>query len=210
MPGKFDEQVMALAGVAQVARLVEQISKTGDYPPEFLTPIINSLFVFDPKSTADVYGGVTHLKLGLQNLANMLASRETAEGQDMVRYLFSILHLERKFAADAGMTAVVRSRLEHTQFKSDYFAKHVHEVCHSLSGIYQDTLSTFKFRIKVTGSMQQLQNETNADVIRALLLAGIRSAFLWRQLGGARWKLALQRKKMLRSAQNLSRELGVV
>ena len=67
-----------------------------------------------------------------------------------------------------------------------------------------------KFRIKVTGDMRQLQNDTNADIIRALLLSGIRSAFLWRQLGGARWKLVLHRKRMLRIAQNLSRELGLV
>jgi high frequency lysogenization protein len=206
----FEEQVLALAGVAQVARLVDQISKSGDYPPEFLTPSINSLFVFDPESTVEVYGGVPNLKLGLQNLANILASRESADAQDVVRYLFSILHLERKFASDSAMTAVVHSRLEHTRLKSDHFSTHVHEVCHSLSGIYQDTLSTYKFRIKVTGSMQQLQNETNADLIRALLLAGIRSAFLWRQLGGARWKLMLQRKKILHVAQNLSRTLGVV
>jgi high frequency lysogenization protein len=206
----FEEQVMALAGVAQVARLVEQISKTGDYPAEFFNPIINSLFVFDPQSTEEVYGGVSHLKLGLHNLANILASRDSAGDQDTVRYLFGILHLERKFAADTAMAEIVRSRLEHTQFKSDHFSSHVHEVCHSLSGIYQDTLSTFKFRIKVTGSMQQLQNETNADLIRALLLAGIRSAWLWRQLGGARWKLAVQRRKMLRAAQNLSRALDVV
>jgi high frequency lysogenization protein len=210
MHSRFDEQVMALAGVTQVARLVEQISKTGEYPREFLTPMINSLFVFDPKSTDEVYGGVANLKLGLQNLANILVSRDSRDGQDTVRYLFSILHLERKFAANSAMTEVVRSRLEHTQFKSDYFSNHVHEVCHSLSAIYQDTLSTFKFRIKVTGSVQQLQNDTNADLIRALLLAGIRSAFLWRQLGGARWKLALQRKKMLARAQSLSRELAVV
>ena len=201
---------MALAGVAQVARLVEQISKTGEYPTEFLTPTINSLFVFDPQSTEQVYGSVANLKLGLQNLANMLASRESKDGQDTVRYLFSILHLERKFAANTTMVQVVHSRLEHAQIKSDYFSSHVHEVCHSLSAIYQDTLSTFKFRIKVTGSVQQLQNDTNADLIRALLLAGIRSAFLWRQLGGARWKLALQRKKMLTRAQSLSRELAVV
>lgn len=206
----FEEQVLALAGVAQVARLVDQISKSGDYPPEFLTPSINSLFVFDPQSTVEVYGGVPNLKLGLQNLANILASREAADAQDVVRYMFSILHLERKFASDSAMTAVVHSRLEHTRIKSDHFANHVHEVCHSLSGIYQDTLSTYKFRIKVSGSAQQLQNETNADIIRALLLAGIRSAFLWRQLGGARWKLMLQRKKMLHVAQNLSRTLGVV
>ena len=108
------------------------------------------------------------------------------------------------------MAAVVRSRLEHTQFKSEYFASHVQEVCHSLSGIYQDTISTFKYRIKVTGSMQQLQNPANADLIRALLLAGIRSAVLWRQLGGRRWRLLAQRRRLLQVAHDLSRQLGSV
>jgi high frequency lysogenization protein len=108
------------------------------------------------------------------------------------------------------MVDVVRSRLQHTQFKSEYFANHIQEVCHSISGIYQDTISSFKFRIKVTGSVQQLQNADNADLIRALLLAGIRSAWLWRQLGGRRWKLIWQRRKVQATAQRLSRELGSV
>jgi high frequency lysogenization protein len=67
-----------------------------------------------------------------------------------------------------------------------------------------------KFRIKVTGSAQHLQNPQNADIIRALLLSGIRAAFLWRQMGGRRWKLLLQRGKLLTASQNLSRDLGVV
>ena len=206
----IEEQVLALAGVVQVARLVDQISRSGSYPEEFLSPTINSLFEFNPRVTADVYGGVEGVKLGLHNLAALLANREEPESRDMVRYVFSLLHLERKFSANPDMVAVVRSRLEHTQFKSEYFAKHVQEVCHSISGIYEDTISTFKFRIKVTGSMQQLQNPDNAALIRALLLAGIRSAFLWRQLGGRRWKLLLQRRKCLQIAQNLSRQLGSV
>jgi high frequency lysogenization protein len=206
----LEEQVLALAGVAQVARLVDQISRTGSYPTEFLGPVINSLFVFDPGSTAEVYGGTANVKLGLQNLANLLANQDSAESRDMVRYVFSLLYLERKFAANPEMMAVVHSRLEHTQFKADHFSNHMHEVCHSLAAIYQDSLSTFKYRIKVTGSMQQLQDPTNADIIRALLLAGVRSAFLWRQLGGRRWKLLLQRKSLRRIAQNLSRDLEVV
>ncbi len=206
----IEEQALALAGVVQAARLVDQISRTGSYPDEFLQSSINSLFEFDVDSTAAVFGGTAGVKLGLANLVSMLASQDESEGGEMVRYVFSILHLERKFSADRGMLEVVRARLEHTQFKSEYFANHVQEVCHSISGIYQDTISTFKFRIKVTGSMQQLQNPNNADMIRALLLAGIRSAVLWRQLGGRRWKLPLQRKKLLRAAQQLSRELGSV
>jgi len=207
---RFEEQVLALAGVVQVARLVDQISRTGTYPAEFLQASINSLFKFAPEHTRDVYGGVEGVKLGLQNLAAMLASREDPDSRDMIRYVFSMLHLERKFAANPEMLAVVRARLEHTHFKSEYFANHVNEVCSSLSGIYQDTISTFQFRIKVTGSMQQLQNPKNADLIRALLLAGIRSAFLWRQLGGRRWKLVLQRRRLLQTCQNLSRQLGSV
>jgi high frequency lysogenization protein len=206
----LEPQVLALAGVVQVARLVDQISRTGSYPAEFLRPTVNSLFQFDPASTADVYGGVQGVKLGLANLASMLASKDEPETRDMVRYVFGLLHLERKFSANSEMVDVVRSRLEHTHFKSEHFASHVQEVCHSISGIYQDTISTFQFRIKVSGSMTQLQNPANADLIRALLLAGIRSAFLWRQLGGRRWKLLLQRRKLLQLAQSLSRELGSV
>ena len=207
---RLEQQVLALAGVVQAARLVDQISHSGSYPEEFVQASINSLFEFDAATTADVYGGVAGVKLGLANLASMLASREQPEGGEMVRYVFSILHLERRFSASPDMVSVVHSRLRHTRFQSEHFATHVREVCHSISGIYQDTISTFKFRIKVTGSMRQLQNPNNADMIRALLLVGIRSAFLWRQLGGRRWKLALQRRNLLGLAQNLSRKAGSV
>jgi high frequency lysogenization protein len=206
---ELEQQVIALAGVAQSARLVDQISRTGSYPLEFLEPSIHSLFEFEPESVDKVFGGIAGVKLGLHNLSNLLASRE-GENRDMVRYVFGMLYLERKFSADPAMMSVVRSRLEHTSFRAEHFTGHVHDICHSVSGIYQDTLSKQKFRIKVTGSAQHLQNTRNADIIRALLLAGVRSAFLWRQLGGRRWKLLFQRRQLLTLSQSLSRSLGVV
>lgn len=205
-----EQQLIALAGVAQAARLVDQVSKTGSYPVEFLEPSIHSLFEFDPPSVEAVFGGVQGVKLGLHNLCNMLSSQKADENQEVVRYVFGMLYLERKFSADSEMMSVIHSRLEHTSFRAEHFDNHVHDLCHSISGIYQDTLSNMKFRIKVTGASQHLQNPQNADVIRALLLAGIRAAFLWRQLGGRRWKLLLRRKHLLQVAQNLSRSLGVV
>lgn len=207
---KLEEQVIALAGVAQAARLVDQISKTGSYPLEFLQPSINSLFVFSPDSAPDIFGGIPGVKLGLHNLSTLLADKNARENHDLVRYVFGLIYLERKFSANPDMMNVVRSRLEHTSFRAEHFSNNVGELCHSVSGIYQDTLSHQKFRIKVTGSAQHLQNSKNADIIRALLLAGIRAAFLWRQLGGHRWQLLLQRRQLLRASQNLSRGLGVV
>jgi len=139
-----------------------------------------------------------------------LASRQADENSEIVRYVLNMLHLERKFAASTDMMSVVHSRLEHTSFKAEHFSGHVNDVCHSVSGIYQDTLSKLRFRIKVSGSAQHLQDGVNADIIRALLLAGIRSAFLWRQLGGRRWRLLFERKRILHTSQQLSRDLPVV
>ena len=206
----IEQQAIALAGVAQAARLVDQVSKTGTYPLEFLEPSIHSLFVFTPDSAQDLFGGVAGVKLGLHNLSSILADRNARENMDIVRYLFALLYLERKFAGNESMMSVVRSRLEHVSFGAEHFSSNVNSLCKSISGIYQDTLSKQSFRIKVSGSAQHLQNTQNADIIRALLLAGIRSAFLWRQLGGRRWRLLMQRKKLLSASQNLSRGLSVV
>lgn len=207
---RIEQQAIALGGVAQAARLVDQISKTGSYPVEFLEPSIQSLFAFEVDSIEQVYGGIPGVKLGLQNLSSVLASRQADESHDLVRYIFSILHLERKFAASQEMMSVIHTRLEHTHFRAEHFSDNMQDACHSISGIYQDTLSKLKFRIKVTGSQDHLQNTQNADIIRALLLAGVRSAFLWRQLGGRRWMLLVQRKRLLHAAQSLSRNLDVV
>lgn len=210
MADNLQQQVLALAGVAQVAQLVDRISKTGSYDLDALTHSVNSLFEFDAPGTAEVFGGIAGVGMGLEVLASMLAQNDSAQQRDVARYIFNLLYLERRFAGNLEMMAVVRSRLEHTRFKSEHFTSHVQETCHSLSGIYQDTLSTFKYRIRVTGSMQQLENQNNADLIRALLLAGVRAAFLWRQLGGRRWKLLFQRRRMLQLARELSRSVASV
>lgn len=60
-------------------------------------------------------------------------------------------------------------------------------------------------RLQIHGEMQFLQNPRNAERIRALLLAGIRSATLWQQLGGNRWQLFFSRRKILNDAYALLR-----
>lgn len=204
------EQTVALAGVAQAVRIVDQLSKTGSYPSEFLEASVNSLFIFDLDHAQDIFGGLAGVRLGLQNLCALLANQREMEQRETARYFFNVLHLERRFAADANMRDVVRSRLEHASFRAEHFAGNVGDICHSIAGIYQDTFSTLPQRIKVTGSAQHLENGKNADIVRSMLLAAVRSAYLWRQLGGRRWKLAFQRRAMLQSAQELSRGLGLV
>jgi high frequency lysogenization protein len=53
----------------------------------------------------------------------------------------------------------------------------------------------------IKGDQNYLANPENASKIRALLLAGVRAALLWRQAGGNRWKLIFSRGAMQKEAQ---------
>ena len=72
-----------------------------------------------------------------------------------------------------------------------------------LAGIYRDSVSVLGPRILVHGDRRYLDNPRNADRIRALLLAGVRSVVLWRQKGGSRLQLVLSRRAILRECQRL-------
>lgn len=201
------QQAIALAGVAQAGRLVDQVARTGSCPDTFLQASLGSLFVFEQQRAEEIFHGIAGVRLGLDTLAGLLLNRQAPQQPEVVRYLFNLLHLERRFAANPEMMSVVRSRLEHTGFRSEHFDTSLNTLSHSVSGIYQDTLSTLSFRVQVTGSAEHLQTPRCADSVRALLLAGVRSAFLWRQLGGRRWKLLLQRRKLGILARDLARDL---
>ena len=51
------------------------------------------------------------------------------------------------------------------------------------------------------GCKRYLQNQRTVDWVRTLLLAGLRSATLWRQLGGGRFELMFGRQAIIREAR---------
>ena len=63
-----------------------------------------------------------------------------------------------------------------------------------------------RFRIQVAGDPDLLKRESVADTIRAELLAGVRFAWLWQQLGGRRWHLVLRRRQLLVALETLERK----
>ena len=89
----------------------------------------------------------------------------------------------------------------------EYFGSETHEnVIGRLADLYQQTISNLKPKIMVKGDAGLLQRPENANLIRALLLAGIRSAVMWRQCGGSRWNFIFRRKKILAICRQLLSE----
>lgn len=193
------EQLVALGGVFQAAVLVDKIAKTGQANEALLGCMLGSLLVLDPKDTLDVYGGDDlNLREGYRSLISALERDPTTLQREPLRYALSMLGLERKLAKRDDLLEVIGKRLPQIKQQVEHFGL-VHDNVIAASGaLYQDTLSTLRQRIQVHGDMRNLQQPNNASKIRALLLAGIRSARLWRQLGGHRWQLVISRRKLLK------------
>ncbi|MRI34354.1 lysogenization regulator HflD [Endozoicomonas sp. OPT23] len=191
------EQAAALSGIFQAAGLVEQMAKNGQTDNDQLEPLIQSLFITNPDNVSDVYGGYENLMAGRRVLKNVLERQADTIQGDAVRYALTLIHLERKLSRNKNMLAEIGQRLERTKGQSEHFGLMHETVISSLASIYLDTVSTFKTRVQVTGDLKNLQIPANANKIRAILFAGIRSAILWRQTGGSRFQLLIGRNKLL-------------
>lgn len=203
MNSKHSAQVIALAGLVQSAYLVDQIACSGKYPAESFNPLLQSLFQFEADNAEQIYGSVHGVDLGLELLIEMFDGPGPGNHKNLVRYALGMVLLQKKLMANSDMLNILSNRLKHTQFKSEHFSNEINELSASIASVYQDTISTFKYRIQVNGNLQQLQNTANADKIRALLLSGIRAAVLWRQSGGRRWHLFFYRKRIAQQARAL-------
>lgn len=197
------EQAAALAGIFQASALVERLARTGQLTDEEMTPSIHSVFVTNPQSVEDIYQSYDALALGRQTLKNVLERQSDAIQGDTVRYALTLIHLERKLSRNGNMLQEISQRLSRTGDQVSHFGLLHENVIASLAGIYLDTISTFRTRVQVSGDLRHLQIKSNADKIRAILLAGIRSAILWRQTGGSRWQLLLNRRKLLDGLKQL-------
>ena len=168
--------------------------------------LIGSLLVRNPPSTLDVYGGSDlNLRDGYRALVSALERDPASLQRDPLRYALALLALERQLNKRDDMLQVMGSRLDQVQQQVEHFGPTHENVIANCGSLYQDTISTFRQRIQVQGDSRHLQQANNAAKIRALLLAGIRSARLWRQLGGHRWQLVFSRSKLLKELYPLLR-----
>ncbi len=209
MTRSLHDQTLALAGVFQASSQVQQLAHTGQCNPKALETSVRSLFATDPDNTLDVYGGeLSDLREGLVALASVLSQQTQQQDIETLRYALNLIHLESKLNRRPDMLEVIGSRIEQARHTASHFGFTHSNLISNLASIYADTISTFRLRIQVTGDPSVLQRDENAAKVRTLLLAGIRSAVLWRQCGGRRWQLIFSRRKVIEHARQLAEQSG--
>jgi high frequency lysogenization protein len=197
--GSLEDRVLALAGLLQSIRLVQEMANNGQAETRALAPCIDSLFRFDADSTAEVYGGARKLEPGLRRVIAQLdgSDRDTAQ----TRMAMNVLHLERRFVAAAVASSKVQQRLQELQRERQPWEPTHPEVLSRLGEIYAELVSPLGPRVMVAGNPVYLSQPQVVSEIRAALLAALRSAVLWRQLGGSYLDLLLSRRRMVEAAK---------
>ncbi|BAU46780.1 lysogenization protein HflD [Sulfurifustis variabilis] len=210
------DKVLALAGMFQAARLVQKLARDGRTETRPFAASVRSVLMIDAENAAEVYGGVGGVALGLKLLRDKLSGSAEPSDLELAKYVISMLQLEAALRRRPEVAEAIRAGVRAAETQMSLFhgesedeeeeddADTVHpRLVDLLAELYTQTLSTLNPRIMVSGEHGHLSNPEIAARVRAGLFAGIRSAVLWRQLGGNRWQLVLQRRAIAQEAERL-------
>ena len=201
------DRTIALAGIFQAAQLVQQIANTGNTDEQAMATCLQSLLKINVENAKDAYEGSENLAIGFRTLIEQLGGQIKANGgkRDLYisKYTAGIMVLERRLSKNPDMLKAISSGIERASNQAEHFSLMHDNVIASLAHVYSETISTIKPRIMVQGEHVYISNSNLANQIRAVLLSAIRAAVLWRQCGGTRWQLLLQRRAIVEEAKRL-------
>lgn len=205
------DKTLALAALFQSATLADALAWRGHCDPVALDASLQSILVLDTDDVGVIYGqNIRGLQSGLQSLEQTFL--EPLRGghprqADIVRYVLGIMQVERQLAKSPELLGILRRRLEMAAEQRKHFdSLSAPAMINNLGGIYVDTAGQLRFRIQVRGDQKQLQASGMAEQVRAVLLAGVRAAWLWHRLGGRRWHLMFTRGQILAEIRTIIAE----
>ncbi|MBK1693608.1 lysogenization regulator HflD [Chromatium weissei] len=192
--------VTALAGVYQSIDAVIQIARQGKMETAVIEPCIYSLFQIDAVNVDAVFGAPGAVVPGAKKLVTQFTGIPE-RNLEMTRYAIHLMRLERNLSRHAELRQRIGAGVAAAVNKRDHFGLLHTNIFAHFADLYQETLSQLKPRILIRGEAVYLRDSDHQQRIRALLLAGVRAAMLWQQVGGSRWQILFKNKQILNEAQ---------
>jgi high frequency lysogenization protein len=198
----FHPRHLALAAVCQAAALVKQIARTGELDQQAFATSIHSIAITDSSETLEVFGSLEQLNLGFNTLINQLGNDDKVKDVEITRYVANLLALERKITANSKVMQQLSERIAQIQRQQLHMDILDGQMVSNLAAIYSDVISPVARKIQIAGSPALLKRSDNQHKVRAILLAGLRAAVLWRQLGGKRRQILFSRQSIISAAKS--------
>ncbi len=203
------DQILALAAVLSCCILVQRLARSGGTDENALGRLVSSALELGNVAPEQLYGGAANLAPGLRMLAGVTGGRPSAEDLDVLRMAAAVLKVQKRLRRAEASANELGRRLAALAEKprptplpeSFYF---------TINDLYTDTISGLGPRIVVNGSEGHLQSALVVAKVRSALLAAIRGAYLWHELGGRQWHVLVFRKRLGALARDIlaGRETG--
>ncbi|MGB1297972.1 MAG: high frequency lysogenization protein HflD [Psychrobium sp.] len=197
----IDNQVLAFAAIAQCAKMANDVARRGVIDSDQWHVCVASLVCTDPESVMDIYEPVSDLAAGLDTVVKQLSDSGEGRSIEVTKYIAGIISLSRKLIRNDNALAMMSQRIDQVKRQLHHFTINDEAVISNFASIYSDIVSPLGGKIHVAGTPTHLQQPLNQKKIRTLLLAGVRAAILWQQVGGKRRHLFFSRKSYVKSAK---------
>ena len=192
----IEERTLALAGVFQACKQVQNLARNGRADAFDVDPSMQSILVLDAINSQAVYGGVRGVNTGLRLIKEGILNSPQLADVEILRYVMSVLDLQRQLYRDDEKFSQFAQAIERlSAVEEDQYI----DAC---SDLYQKFISEMRPQIIVQGEQDFLQQSEIPPQIRGLLLAALRSAVLWQQKGGNRFKVLWERTRMQNAAKD--------
>jgi high frequency lysogenization protein len=193
----IEERTIALAGVLQACQQVQSLARTGVADGAVYASAMQSVLVLDAMSTPAVFGGLGGVRSGLKLIEQGVFNSPEMSHLEVLRYMMSILQLQKQLYTDQQKFSQFGQAIDRlSSFSED-------DLANAFSEVYQAHISILRPQIIVQGEQEHLQQDGVPEQVRTMLLAAVRSAVLWQQKGGGKFRLVWERTRMRQAAKGL-------
>ena len=205
-------ETIALAALFQSAAQIQRVARFGAVDENEIAPLMRALIITNPHTIEDIYDP-KRLTSGLNQLLTSLYPKEAAQPKnaELIKIAFSIINLEGNLEKQNVVLGQLDQEVD--KLREQVLALHPdyetsenpvlldYEVIKLYSKIYSNLISPNFPKLIIYGEESYLRRTEFQEMIRALLLSGIRASLLWHQMGGKRYSLMFRYKDILECAR---------
>lgn len=194
-----DDYIMALSALIQSAFFVEKIATSSKEIDNDVKILLESIYKTETFSAENIYGHKRNLTIGQNVLKNILNGNNEIYLMNTQKYALSIILIQKNISKIKDLQDLIRKKIDNYN-ENSMMATNFEDLISYSERIYTEYIAIIRPRVIISGKKEFL--ETNSSLIRALLLSGIRAAFLWNYHGGSKWQLMFRRSEILNKCNN--------
>lgn len=194
-----DDYIMALSALIQSVFFVEKIATSSKEIDNDVKILLESIYKTETFSAENIYGHKRNLSIGQNVLKNILNGNNEIYLMNTQKYALSIILIQKNISKIKDLQDLIRKKIDNYN-ENSMMATNFEDLISYSERIYTEYIAIIRPRVIISGKKEFL--ETNSSLIRALLLSGIRAAFLWNYHGGSKWQLMFRRSEILNKCNN--------